>query len=475
VNGLKRGKKLNFDINNYVVDRSASIEDALTKIQENTHGMVCITGEHEEVIGIATDGDIRLGLLAGLTLKDPISDCFNKDFVWSYKKESRINLIKKLDAGIRYIPILDDKKKLLFIASSQFIPLKDEKEIYVRAKAPVRISFGGGGSDLTHYFLENEGAVINSAISLFSHATMRPSRNSNIKISSLDLGEMLSAKNINDAILKGKDGSFSLVLSLLEVIKPKYGFELYLHSDFPVGSGLGGSATLSAAVLGCFNQLRVDKWDQHELAEIAFQAERLNLGIAGGWQDQYAAVFGGINFLEFGAHANVISPLRVNKNTLLELEESLILCDTAIPHHSGDIHIDQKKTMSSKVIKDNVKENVQLTYDIRNHLLSGNLDNFGISLDKAWQLKKTFSSKISNKYIDDIYEGALKNGALGGKLLGAGGGGFFMFYSPPFEKHNLIKFLESKKLKVQPFRFEENGLQTWTSRINDRNKSEGSK
>ena len=102
----------------------------------------------------------------------------------------------------------------------------------------------------------------------------------------------------------------------MHVVQPKYGFELYLNSDFPVGSGLGGSATLSAVVLGCFNMLRRDQWNQHELAEIAFQAERLHLGIAGGWQDQYAAVFGGFNFIEFDADENIISPIRLQSALL---------------------------------------------------------------------------------------------------------------------------------------------------------------
>tara|TARA_B110000090_G_scaffold209953_1_gene268930 strand:+ start:5500 stop:6903 length:1404 start_codon:yes stop_codon:yes gene_type:complete len=456
---------LNFDTKNYVVKESASIEDGLKKIQKNKYGMVCISSLSGEIIGLATDGDIRIGLLSGLTLKDPISRCFNKDFIWFYDGEPRINLIKKLDSGIRYIPILDRKKRLAFVVSSSFIPLENERELYYRARAPVRVSFGGGGSDLTHYFLENGGAVINSAVSIYSHATMMVTKDLSIKISSLDLEETLNASNLEEALSKGKNGSFVLVLALLEVIKPDFGFELFLHSDFPVGSGLGGSATLSAVVLGCFNLVRRDRWDQHELSEIAFQAERLTLGIAGGWQDQYAAIFGGINFLEFGAKENIIQPIRIHPDIILELEESLILCDTAIPHNSGDIHLNQKEKMNSDVIKNNVKENVRLTYEIRNYLLNGNLDNFGGSLDKAWQLKKTFSNMISNEYIDSIYDGAIKNGALGGKLLGAGGGGFFMFYVPPFEKHNLINYLKSKKLKIQPFRFEQNGLQTWTSRI----------
>ena len=427
---------MSFNKIDYLLEKNSTIEQALSKIQKNKHGVVFICSEDKEILGTASDGDIRRGLLSGLTIKDKVIKCFNKNFTWYNTDEPRINLIKKIDSGIRYIPILDNDKKLIHIVSKDFIPLKDEKEIYVRARAPVRVSFGGGGSDLTHYFIENGGAVINAAISIYSHATMKVNNDSHIKISSLDIGETLVAKNLDEALSKNKSSSFTLILALLEVIRPEFGFELYLHSDFSIGSGLGGSATLSAVVLGCFNKLRVDPWDQHELSEIAFQAERLNLGISGGWQDQYAAIFGGVNFLEFSPNDTLIQPIRINKDILLELEESLILCDTSIPHHSGDIHVNQKKTMNTKSIKDNVRQNVELTYQIRNHILNGRLEDFGSSLNTAWRLKKTFSKMISNKKIDAIYDGALKNGGLGGKLLGAGGGGFFMFYVPPFEKHN---------------------------------------
>ena len=216
--------------------------------------------------------------------------------------------------------------------------------------------------------------------------------------------------------------------------------------------------------------LRHDRWDRHELAEIAFQAERLHLGIAGGWQDQYAAVFGGFNFLEFDAKQNIINPIRIQEDTLRELEESLVLCDTGIAHDSGNIHKDQKQTMSSESIKHKVKENVELTYDIRNYLLRGQLEDFGLALNRAWQLKRNFSNMISNDSLDKIYDDALENGALGGKLLGAGGGGFFIFYVSPFQKHNLLNHLKNSGLSVQPFRFEPEGLQTWTSRLSSTNK-----
>jgi len=413
-------------------------------------------------VGLVTDGDVRRALINGVAVDDLVSKASKADFLYAEVGASREQLLKKLDGHIRFIPIIDKSGMLHSIISKNDLPLDGEGSIYIRSRAPVRVSFGGGGSDLTHYFEKNPGAVINTAVTIYSHGVMRIRSDSKIIIQSLDLGETLAAKDLEDAI--SQKGSFGLIQALLHVVKPQYGFEMYLNSDFPVGSGLGGSATLSAAVLGCFNGMRQDKWSQHELAEIAFQAERLYLGVAGGWQDQYASVFGGFNFIEFTPEENIISPIRLQSDITLELEESLVLCDTGIDHHSGNIHDDQKKVMSSESVLKMVKENVELTYSTRKYLLKGDLVKFGECLDTAWRLKRNFSSMITNDHIDALYEGALENGALGGKLLGAGGGGFFIFYVPPFKKHALIAYLKSKNLTIQPFRFEPDGLKTWTCR-----------
>ena len=262
------------------------------------------------------------------------------------------------------------------------------------------------------------------------------------------------------------NGKFSLILSVIKTIKPTFGFELYLHSDFPMSSGLGGSAVVASSILGCFNQLRNDKWDQYEIAEIAFQSERLNLGVAGGWQDQYATVFGGLNFMEFNSDQNIIHPIRLNSEILLELEESLVLCYTGTNHDSGLIHKDQKEQTRNEDVKDRIQTNVDLTYEMRNHLLKGRLTDFGFCLHKAWELKRSFSSKISNSFLHDIYNGAIQNGAIGGKLLGAGGGGYFLFYVPSFDRHKLMNWIKTIGLLATPFVFENNGLQSWTVREN---------
>jgi D-glycero-alpha-D-manno-heptose-7-phosphate kinase len=446
----------------FTIAENAPLRDALARIEANRHGIILTTRDGGTVTGLATDGDIRRHLLAGGSLDDRISQCTNREFVWADSASPRELLLKQLDQRIHVIPLLDPAGKLTGIVSRENLPVQLEEQVYARARSPVRVSFGGGGTDLTHFFAGESGAVINTTISLYSHATLRVREDEGILVHSRDLQQSLRAANLESAL--AQRGDFGLIQALLKTVHPQFGFELYLHSDFPIRSGLGGSAVVAAAVLGCFNQLRRDRWDLHELAELAFQAERLYLGIAGGWQDQYATVFGGFNFMEFRMEQNVVHPLRIHPDILLELEESLVLCNTGTSHDSGDIHEDQRAQMQQADLHRKAQANVELTYQIRNHLLRGRLLQFGQSLHEAWQIKRQLGSKISNARLDQIYADARANGAVGGKLLGAGGGGYFLFYAPPFRKLELIGAVERLGLRVQPFRFESEGLRAWSVR-----------
>ncbi|MBI2274145.1 MAG: CBS domain-containing protein [Bacteroidetes bacterium] len=446
----------------FVIHFRASIREALLRIDNNHHGFVLLTDDSDRVIGVVTDGDIRRRLLENISIDDPIEVCSNPHFVYANPSTPSEQLLKQLDHKIKFVPVLDDQKKLVRIITKQSLPEKEELKVFSRAKAPVRISFGGGGSDVSPYFTEHGGAVINATVSIFSHSVLRIREDQKIFIHSLDLREVAEFDNLS--LFLNYKGRFGLIQSVVRVINPKFGFELYLNSDFPMSSGLGGSAVVAASILGCFNQFRKDKWDQYELAELAFQAERFYLGVSGGWQDQYATVFGGLNFMEFNKDQNVIHPIRLNKEILLELEESLVLCNTLTTHDSGNIHDDQKEQTKKGDVKRMIQENVELTYTMRNHLLRGRLNEFGQCLDMAWELKRMFSSKITNPKLDEIYEKAKTNGVLGGKLLGAGGGGFFLFYVPPFKKHSILEWMNREGLVYTPFKFEDTGLQSWLVR-----------
>jgi len=198
---------------------------------------------------------------------------------------------------------------------------------------------------------------------------------------------------------------------------------------------------------------------------MAFQAERLMLNIPGGWQDQYATVFGGFNHMEFSSEQNTIVPLRLEPNIIAELEESLVLCYTGSNHDSGSIHRDQKQQHETSDAVAAAAKQKEVTREIRHHLLRGQLLECGRLIDEAWHAKRRMSSLISSNELDAIYDLAKANGAVGGKLLGAGGGGYFIFFVRPFHRYPLIAALEQKGLSCSRISFEENGLRTWKSRI----------
>jgi D-glycero-alpha-D-manno-heptose-7-phosphate kinase len=257
-----------------------------------------------------------------------------------------------------------------------------------------------------------------------------------------------------------------LIKATIKVINPSFGFDLYIQSDFPLSSGLGGSAVVVSSIIGCFNEFRIDKWSSYEVAELAYEAERLNMGISGGWQDQYATVFGGFNFMEFNNKQNLIHPLRLSETTKSSLEQNLILCYTNTSHKSGDIHQDQKSNLDNKDIQENVKKNVKIAYKMRESLLKENLNGFSNLMNDSWELKKSYSSDISTDYLDDIYEGAKNNGALSGKLLGAGGGGYFLFFTNFSNRNKLINWIKKEGLIYTNFKFEDVGLKSWIERNN---------
>lgn len=453
------------DLKYFVVSAEATIRKALEFINQNKKGIIFIADQNNRIVALATDGDIRRGLLKNNDMDAKISSVMNSSFVSVDTNTSREKILKMLDHKIHVIPVVGAGGELKDVITRENFPLRPDKQIFARSKSPVRISFGGGGSDLTHYFVDHKGVVINATISLYSRAALKKTSDGRITVHSEDLKKTLKARNLADLVAQEKE--MSLIVSLIKLIKPDYGFELTIESEYPVGSGLGGSAVVLSAIIGCFNQFREDKWDNYEMAEMAFQAERLSLNMAGGWQDQYATVFGGFNFMEFDKDKNIVHPLRVKQDTMLELEACLLLCNTGVVHQSGDIHVDQKKQMQSQEVIELVNQNKDLTYQIKNQLLRGQLQEFAKLLDRAWELKRQFSTKISTPDIDAIYDYARAHGALGGKLLGAGGGGYFLFFVNPFHRSALKKALTEKGLQTQAFTFDNTGLQAWSVRLED--------
>jgi len=449
---------------NFLVDLEESIQVALKRLKLNSHGIIFIT-ENDKVTGCATDGDIRNILLENSSLDSPIKKAINKNFTYLFEQNaSRENILKLLDSKIHVIPILSQDFNLISIASHKNIDWNSDYKIISKGKSPVRISFAGGGTDLTNYFLEQNGVVLNATIDKFSHAILQKRCDQKILINSNDFQLILEFNSLNEIKY---DGKLDLIKAVIKLLNPEFGFELTTYSDVPTGSGLGGSAVILSAIIGAFNNFRINKFNPHDIAELAFQAERIELGLSGGWQDQYATVFGGFNFMEFQENENIINPLRISEKILNELEDSLILCYSGINHNSASIHDVQKENMQSN--EQFAKITKEIACEMKNKLLKGQLDNFGELLHEAWEAKKRFSSQITTAYLDKIYDFARSSGAIGGKLLGAGGGGYFLFYVPTFKKLDLINALKKENLLVDTFSFDNQGLRSWITKERNEN------
>lgn len=446
-----------------LVSEQTSIAEAFVKLNANKKGIVFVLDAQQRVVGCATDGDIRRQLLVSSDLGTPLSIFMNRGFVRVAIGAPREQVLKLLDNGIHVVPMLDGDGRLANVCTRDQFHLQDEDETFARARAPARISFGGGGTDLTHFFLDQGGVVINTTIAKYAHATLRWRKDGCIRIYSHDLRASVEAESLSELKREAKLG---LINSVVQLIRPHAGFDLEVASDFPVGSGLGGSAAVTAAVIGCFNEFRTDPWSRHQIAEMAFQSERLMLNIAGGWQDQYATTFGGFNFMEFTATENVIVPLRLEARTLRELEECFILCHTGKAHDSGAIHVDQKARMrASPDAARAAQRQKDITAEMHRSLLRGEVHCYGRLLHEAWQAKRQFSDLISDSETDRIYAHAVANGADGGKILGAGGGGYFLFFVPPFSRYRLINALADIGYESERLILDGDGLQSWKMRV----------
>ncbi len=339
------------------------------------------------------------------------------------------------------------------------------KKIY-RSKAPLRIGLAGGGTDVSPYSDLYGGAILNATISLYAYAHIEPLEENMIIFQSLDLGNEERFDKLDEIPATGK---FLLHKGLYNRIQKEYGvpygFRLSTHVDAPPGSGLGTSSTLVVAMVGAFTEMLNLPLGEYDIAHLAYEVERKDLALAGGRQDQYAATFGGVNFMEFYKDDKVIvNPLRVKQEYLFELENNLLLFYTSTSRESAEIISRQRKNVQEKNEKSIEAMHMlkQQSETMKEALLKGRVHEIGEILDFGFRQKKQMAEGISNSLIDDIYEAAKKAGATGGKISGAGGGGFMTFYCPGVTKHSVIKALSGFGGQVQLYQFTKHGLNTWT-------------
>jgi D-glycero-alpha-D-manno-heptose-7-phosphate kinase len=339
----------------------------------------------------------------------------------------------------------------------------------IRARAPLRLGLAGGGTDVSPFSDLHGGQVLNATIDLYAQAILQPRDDGGVSFVAADREERveLLADGVDAVVdpLRLHRGIHRRMVSQFNGGKP-LSCTLTTFADAPAGSGLGTSSTMVVCILQAYAEWLRLGLGEYELARLAYEIEREDLGLAGGKQDQYAAAFGGFNFIEFSADNRVlVNPLRVKEWVVNELEASTVLYYTGQSRESATIiqaQIDNTRRADARSI-DAMLLLKQDALAMKEAILRGDLAAYAQVLGRSWQAKKQMAHGISNDTIDAVYQRAMDAGALSGKISGAGGGGFMMFYVPPHDRMRLIRALSDMPGEVMNFHFTSVGAQSWTT------------
>lgn len=336
----------------------------------------------------------------------------------------------------------------------------------IRSKAPLRLALAGGGTDLSPFCDEHGGAVLNCTIDRYAYAFVATRPDSRLVFHARDIRK----QEQHDAgrplpIGEGLRLHRCVYNHFLETgLDPSLGLTVTTVVDAPAGSGLGSSSALVVAICEAFRELCNAPLGLYDLGHLAFEIERVRLGLAGGKQDQYAAAFGGVNFIEFMRNDRVIvNPLRVARAILNELEASLVVCFTGASRESADIIKQQTANMEQRDAKalDALFALKASAIDMKQALLAGDLERMARTLEASWLSKKATATSISNGAIEQLFDVGRKAGATAGKVSGAGGGGFLMFLVNPEDRLNVIESLNHAGGRAGPTHLTFSGVETW--------------
>jgi len=324
------------------------------------------------------------------------------------------------------------------------------------ARAPVRISFAGGGTDLESYYGQFGGMVVSAAIDKYFYAFVTVHKGEDIQIMSSDYHTFHRQSATADMVW---DGDLALPRAILSYFNIHEGLSMFLASQVPPGTGLGSSSTVTVAIIKAISSLLGLGLSKHDIAELACRIEIEKLGMPIGKQDQFAAAFGGVNTITFDTEGVTVEPLVLRSETLERLEQRILLFYTGVARESAKVLTEQNRAI--RVADTSVMSSLHaikaMAAETRRCLESGDLATYGEILHSSWQQKRRLAPGISNPLIDECYETARAHGALGGKITGAGGGGFLMLYCQLAKRARVTEALEQLGLKRMGFAFDFDG------------------
>lgn len=342
----------------------------------------------------------------------------------------------------------------------------------IRSRAPLRLGLAGGGTDVSPYSEDYGGCVLNVSIDMFAYCTIETLDSGQVEFLAKDIGVSFKSPAMPNFV---PDGDLVLHKAIYNRVVHQFNngqplaVRVITFSDAPPGSGLGSSSTMVVAMLAAYRELLGLPLGEYDLAHLAYVIERVDCGFAGGKQDQYAATFGGFNFMEFYRNDHVIvNPLRIRRHIEIELQSRLLLYFTGVSRESSRIIKDQiQSTVGKECNPDGVNamhDVKRLSFEMKEKLLKGDIDGMVVLFNDSWNAKKRLSSAISNTYVEEVAHAAKRSGADAIKISGAGGGGFMMLLVDPVLRLDVIEGLSSFKGYFRNFQFNHAGAEAWRVR-----------
>ena len=445
---MDRNKKLE----KYIVNISAGYREVLKRQDEYKIKTVLIVSDDKKVLGAVSDGDLRRYILKNNKPPVTLSAVMKRDFFHVYEGENIEKRIVAFDLSKGVVPIVNTQMQIVDVydGENSFIETRSNSLKSFTSIAPVRISFAGGGSDVAHWFKDNKGKCINAAIDIYARVNFEVRSDDMFLVKSVDVGfeKKFTRKQLFD------DQTNDLVLNCLRKFPNLPGLNITIYCDFLPGSGLGGSSSLCVAILQGCAKLTGMYFANSELQALAYEVERIDTKILGGWQDQIAAVHGGLLLTTFDKNGIKSTKMHITESEQEALNSCLFLFRVGTSRSSSNIHERLDKKRGDKSFKAVMVDILNIADEVENCVRDRDFRSLGYFLDKGWQAKRRLSSTISNFKVDSLYTTLMNFGANGGRLLGAGGSGYLMMFVDLPQQGEFLKKCADKRVEFKRFKLD---------------------
>lgn len=442
-----------------IIDHNCLSIDFLKRIQEKKSNVFFAIDNNQNFVGAITEGDFRRFVIKNGFVPQTIKKVINKSAYFILENDLKSSNSTIIDTSKGEVPIINDNNKIIDIYPNSVSPtISRNLTTKVVAIAPTRISFAGGGSDLNYWFKNNRGCVVNLAIGKYARVSIIRNFTNYINVSSLNTSEDLRL-NLKD-LKSYKQKKLFLVIKCLQKFQITDGIDLKIFCDYEPGTGLGGSSSLTVAIIKALSKLFHFELSNKKLVEISYEIERNEAGISGGWQDQIVAINGGLCITNFSSNNINTHKIALTQKYEDYLNSSLFISRIGKSRKSAVIHNSQEAISNQISYHKNMKAIVELADKCASLIGEEKIDELGKILHEGWHLKKNIGEFISNTEVDKRYEILLKFGAQGGRLLGAGASGFILVSVDPSIQGSFLSMCKNHQIPIERIEIDTFGART---------------